>query len=518
MKEYDLIIIGGGITGLSTAIAWLKTHPKENNRVLIVEQHSIVGGCVTTFAREGYRFDTAQIIPDISELLDFFGIETVLKKFDDYYARIYIADPVKKNATIFSVPSLKARFIKYLKQLSPDDSRNIDQFFKFLEEMHHELHYLKTEPNFLNILNILIHCPKIIRLRKKTYDQFLRRFNFKNKILYEVLDLFSSFSGLSAERCSALLTASALNTTLEGSYRPVNGFIQFPQIMRKKIESMGGEIRTQAMVKKIIIENNTATAIELSDGTRYHARYIVTTADTKVSLLRLVGIENLKAADKHYAQKADRVAMSPSSFFIHLGIDEALDLKKLGFDCGYNVLTTGGDTFEKMYRAFDKDELLLSDSLFHCGVVCPSLKTGGKPVISIHVVPASVNGWIDLRERDREQYHKKKQNIADHYIRLVEQYMIPGLQQNIRFIDINTPATFARFLNSPTGSNFDMMPVPSNFGMYRLKMRTPIKNLFLPKFSNGIWPSMQAGIQVVDMITGGAIMSGNSRYSVQKKS
>jgi len=45
---------------------------------------------------------------------------------------------------------------------------------------------------------------------------------------------------------------------------------------------------------------------------------------------------------------------------------------------------------------------------------------------------------------------------------------------------------------------------------YSLPTRTPIKGLFVPKFSHGIWPSMQAGLQVVDMISGGKIMNGNS--------
>jgi hypothetical protein len=65
---------------------------------------------------------------------------------------------------------------------------------------------------------------------------------------------------------------------------------------------------------------------------------------------------------------------------------------------------------------------------------------------------------------------------------------------------------------SPTGSQYDMMPVPGNFGKNRLPTRTPIEGLFVPKFSHGIWPSIQAGLQVVDMITHGKIMSGNSSF------
>jgi hypothetical protein len=38
-------------------------------------------------------------------------------------------------------------------------------------------------------------------------------------------------------------------------------------------------------------------------------------------------------------------------------------------------------------------------------------------------------------------------------------------------------------------------------------LNNPIKNLHQPKFSHGIWPCLQAGLQAIDMI-----MEGNSRY------
>ena len=92
-------------------------------------------------------------------------------------------------------------------------------------------------------------------------------------------------------------------------------------------------------------------------------------------------------------------------------------------------------------------------------------------------------------------------------------HMIPNLKEHILFTDITTPATYKRYIGSPTGSQYDMLPVPSNFGKNRLPTRTPIKGLFLPKFSHGIWPCLQAGLQVVDMISGGKIMQGNSSLS-----
>jgi phytoene dehydrogenase-like protein len=47
MQNYDVIIIGGGLGGL-TAGAKLA---KEGNKILLLEQHYIPGGCATVFKK-----------------------------------------------------------------------------------------------------------------------------------------------------------------------------------------------------------------------------------------------------------------------------------------------------------------------------------------------------------------------------------------------------------------------------------------------------------------------------------
>jgi protoporphyrinogen oxidase len=65
-KKYSLIIIGGGIVGLSSAIAWAINRNSSQFPVLLMEKQPLVGGMVTSFRRKGYTFDTAQLIPDLS--------------------------------------------------------------------------------------------------------------------------------------------------------------------------------------------------------------------------------------------------------------------------------------------------------------------------------------------------------------------------------------------------------------------------------------------------------------------
>ncbi|MDP6040688.1 MAG: NAD(P)-binding protein, partial [Candidatus Latescibacteria bacterium] len=53
--QYDAVIIGTGIGGLTCA----NLLAKSGLRVLLVEQHYMVGGYCSTFRRKGYIFDAA---------------------------------------------------------------------------------------------------------------------------------------------------------------------------------------------------------------------------------------------------------------------------------------------------------------------------------------------------------------------------------------------------------------------------------------------------------------------------
>ncbi|MHA1505093.1 MAG: hypothetical protein ACTSPT_07890 [Candidatus Heimdallarchaeota archaeon] len=203
--------------------------------------------------------------------------------------------------------------------------------------------------------------------------------------------------------------------------------------------------------------------------------------------------------------------MSTSSMNIALGLDDKIDLAGLGLDCGYNVMSTGTGSFERLFDAYEKGEMAFSEKQFHFGVICPSLTTGGKPNITIRVVPMAMADWGTLRESDPKAYKARKEEIADFFIGLCEKYLIPDLSKHIVIKDISTPATYARYSGSPTGSIYDMSPYPDNFGRSRLKMKTPIKGLYQPRFVHGVFASLLSGIQANDMILNGKINNGNAR-------
>src|SRR5215510_9989379 len=85
-RSYDAVIIGAGIGGLINA----NLLGRAGLRVLLVEQHYMVGGYCSTFRRKGFTFDAAtHFYPLLGDprtitgrLLGELGIETEWVKMD----------------------------------------------------------------------------------------------------------------------------------------------------------------------------------------------------------------------------------------------------------------------------------------------------------------------------------------------------------------------------------------------------------------------------------------------------
>lgn len=71
---------------------------------------------------------------------------------------------------------------------------------------------------------------------------------------------------------------------------------QITQAMASFARSKGVEIRTDAAVEKIVVENGCVRGVRLSGGEEISARAILSNADPKRTFLKLVDAEHLPAA------------------------------------------------------------------------------------------------------------------------------------------------------------------------------------------------------------------------------
>lgn len=513
-KKYSLIVIGSGMTGLSSALTWAKNNNLKEKPVLLIEKNDKTGGYVTTYNRKGYNFDTCQIISNLNNIYQYFGVDINLKQFTGYYMRVFLIDPKTKAVKIINLPSGKDNFTKHLMKEYSDEAENIEKFMKYSDEMYNELFKLKYDPGFFDIMKMLFTTPKVISNASKSFGEYVDKFGIKNPELREIFKVFAALSGLPEYEVAALLPIGVLFSLLDGAYRPKDGFIELPKALEKRYTELGGDLMLNTAVEEIIVENSEVKGVKLENGDIINSDYVITTVETKIGMEKLVGLDILKDADPKYAGKVENVEMSLSSMNIALGLDDNIDLAGLGLDCGYNMMTSGGESFEKLYEGAKRGKILFSEELFHIGVICPSLTTGGKPNITIRVVPMSIGNWAKLKKNDREKYKAEKEKWSNFFIELVEKYMIPDLRKHIVIKDVASPATYAFYSGSPTASIYDMESRTNNFGRSRLSTKTPIKGLYQPKFAHGVFGTINGGMQAIDMIMDQKIMGGNSRIKL----
>jgi all-trans-retinol 13,14-reductase len=507
LDHYDLVIIGSGVSGLSSGLFWLKN--TEGKKTLIIEKNSYPGGYSTAYERNGYVFETTQLFPDIIDIIDYLGIEIDLKPYEEVFMRRLVVNG--EHVDEYKIPAGTENFKAFMAETFPGDADKITRLMDYSVDLFKQVRKLKVHSTLKDKLLIPFRAPKVVANLNRTYSGLLDRFGIKNPSLREVMETFTSFSGVPSARASSILATGAMLSSMTRCFRPYGYFDEFPASMAKLFQERGGEIRFGARVEKIEVVNGTAVGVMIEgDAGIIKAGQIITTVDPMLAMRQLVGDEYLP--DK-YVARLEKTIMSASSINVALGLDDRIDMSDLDLDYPYNLVSTGLGTAEKLFNGFLEGDNAFSDDCFHVAVICPSLTTGGKNTLTIRCTPFAMNGWNDWWEKDHDRYLAEKERWGDFFIGIAEKYFVPDLSKHIVVRDISTPATYARYSGSPTGSLYDMASLVTQFGPKRLPMKTPIRNLLQPKFAHGLYGTMMNGVQVVDLLLDRKFNNGNSLFA-----
>jgi phytoene dehydrogenase-like protein len=462
---YDTIIIGAGHNGL-VAAAYLA---KQGKKVLVLERRSVIGGSVVTESfSENFTVDSVQtggtLRPDIIKDLKL-SLPTITERPP------FISLQPDGNHLTLNVESIK--------QFSEKDANNWNEFVRFMDKAASILDaaYSTIMPRLPKNMNLrdgygLLELGLELRLAgRKDMLNFIRALPMSAQELVE--EYFES------EIVRAAIASVAIHNSTLGSMSAGTGYTlihnwlnrgglanvnvgkagKITNALANAVKSFGGEIRTESEVKSIKVEGQIAKGVVLANGEEIFANSILSSADPKHTLLKLVGAQDLPPEFVWHAQS---IKMRGSVAKIHLQTNG-----NHGIPEGTLAVAPSVKYLEKAYDAAKYGEI--SDK--------PYLEvTTFENTVSIHFQFAPY-------ELKRETWNEKRESLANLAISTLAEYF-PALHASRITHHIITPLDLEETYGLTEGDIHHgqllldqflfMRPIPgwSNH-------KTPIDNLYL---------------------------------------
>ncbi|MFC1823096.1 phytoene desaturase family protein [Thermodesulfobacteriota bacterium] len=369
MARFDGIIIGAGPNGLTTA-AYLA---KAGLRILVLERRFELGGglCTEQVTLPGFLHNTHAVY---HSMVDYAPIFHDLQLEDQYKVRFIHPE------LVMAMPFSDGRFLGIYSDLDKT-CESIAQFSKKDAETYREI-YVKYDTAMRKVIGPSTYLPSmppidhLVEMQKTEVGSFV--IDITEKSPKEVVDeLFEN------ERVKALILYATCMWGLEhdqtglgfliplyinraSNYRLcIGGSHYLASAISKVIYANGGMVLTAQNVKRILVQNGTATGVELEDGTVFEAdKFVASSLDPEQTFIKLIGEENL---DDDLAFSVKNWQWEEESLYVlHMALEEAPNFTAASSDPIFNqafIYVMGYESdeeFIKHWEAVKKGEIMHS--------------------------------------------------------------------------------------------------------------------------------------------------------------
>lgn len=406
--EYDVVVIGSGLAGLTAA----NTLAKAGHSVLLLEHHYQLGGMATWFKRRGGH------IFDIS----LHGFPVGMIKSCKRYWTSEIADSIVQLKNIrYDNPafSLSTTFTR------EDFTRLMIEKFQVSAERVQEFFDAARAMNFYDDQSTTVG------------QLFARYFPGREDVIRLLMEPITYANGSTLEDPAVAYGIVFSNFMSKGVYTFEGGTDRLIGLMRAEMERNGVDIRIRASVDKILVERGRATGVVVN-GRTIKARSVISNANLKLTLLGLVGEEQL---DAKYVEEAKAVRLNNSSCQVYMALRPGEELDE---SCGDLLFSSTAPLF--------RTEMLLSRDITSrtYSFYYPRTRPGSNRSLVVSSTNANYHDWADLSEED---YQASKADLIETTLAAIEKY-VPDIRAKLEWTEASTPRTFERYTRHIAGASF----------------------------------------------------------------
>lgn len=453
-----VIVIGGGVAGLATAIRLQHA----GYQVQIYEKGLTPGGKMNRIELDGgYRFDLGPsivMLPEMyREVFELCGRNPddyiPMEKLDPIY-RAYFSDIPDQP---FDISSDLTKLTQTIEAISEEDTAG---FFQYIHDIYQKFiiakHYILPRPfrkrsDFYNLAML----KKAVKLKPyDTADQFVGRY-IKNKRLRQMISFQTLYIGISPLTSPSFYTMIPMIQFLYGVWFIKGGMYTMALSMERLFKELGGTIHYGKDVQQISIQNQKAEGIVV-DGQKIPSDYVVCNADFPYAIKNLV--QDKPSKGTFTDKKVDSMKYSCSCFLLYLGMDRKYEET----DHVHNFIFN--ENLDKNLKdIFDGKKLTnASFYVYIASKIDPSMAPEGKDGLYI-LMPVS---------NAAESNYEWNEETVSYY----RGYLLNELKQIRGFENIEneivvethtTPLDFASKFNAHNGAAFGLQPILKQSNHYR---------------------------------------------------
>ncbi len=406
--EYDTIVIGSGLAGLTAA----NTLARNGRSVLLLEQHYKLGGMATWFRRPGGH------IFDIS--LHGFPIGMV-KSCRRYWTR-EIADSIVQLKNI--------RFDNPMFQLSTTFDR--DDFARLLTERF-SVPAERVTAFFDAVRGMNFYDDQSLTVG----ELFERFFPGREDVIRLLMEPITYANGSTLEDPAISYGIVFSNFMSKGVYTFEGGTDRLIGLMNEELIRSGVDVRIRCDVEKIHVRDGRVEGVTVN-GRRINARSVVSNSNLKATIFNLVGREQF---DRDFLDQAEAVRLNNSSCQVYMALKPG---KSIDESCGDLLFSSTAPLF--------RTELLLSRNVTSrtFSFYYPRTRPGSNRCLVVSSTNANYDDWAKLSP---EEYEASKRDLVKTTLDCLGKY-IPDIRAKLDHAEASTPVTFRHYTKHVQGASF----------------------------------------------------------------
>ena len=481
-EAYDVVVIGAGIGGLSTAALLAKA----GKSVLLVERHDRPGGYAHGFKRRGFHFDSGVHLVSgcgaegyrhgctIHKISRAVGIDpqALFLPIPDYARAVYPE---------FEVPlrSGEEAFIDGLAEAFPHEKDRLLALIRLCRVLAEETMQAEEimEQGKTSRVSPARLLPNLFRYRRASLAEVLDEF-LVDPHLKSVCASLWPYLGLPPSKLSFLYWASMMaGYTYEGGYYCRGSFQTYANLLAAAVEGQGGEVLLNSSVRRIRVEHGKACGVMLENGQVIRAEAVVSNIDARLTADLLIGRQHLP--EGHW-EELEKLAPSLSVFVAYI----ATDLPLAG-------QTHAHESF--FYETFDHES---SHALTEAGrpdwfsatlpsLADPSLVPEGQHILLLTTLCPFHIGT---------SWRQAKAGFQQRLLEKAERHF-PGLNDRLLFVESGSPRTLERYTLNHHGAAYGYAHTPDQIGPNRPGVRGILPGLF----HTGHWTRPGGGVAGVSV-------------------